>query len=266
MLAGALIGAVPGVLKAFFNVNEVISCIMMNYISMYYVLQFTRQNFYDSTNNHSLSVVVHGSSAVLPSAGLDKIFRVKVGEVWRDGVLEEIWRNSAVDSGIIIAVCIAIFLYILLEKTTFGFELKACGLNRDAAKYAGINEKRSIIFSMLIAGAAAGIGGALLHLTGTGVGEGIRIEVVERLAPEGFAGIPVALLAMSNPLAIVFTAFFIAYLQIGGSSMVGFAPQIVEIIIAIIIYFSALALVFRNLVKAVFVKLSRAKNKKEGGN
>ncbi|MCL2702262.1 MAG: ABC transporter permease [Defluviitaleaceae bacterium] len=248
MLAGALWGAIPGFLKAFYNVNEVISCIMMNYIGMYLVNYLIVQTVFDSRYNQSMRVE---ASAVIPRMGLDQIFRVGP-------------RISSVNGGIIIAIVIAVLLYILLEKTSFGYELKACGLNRDAAKYAGVNEKRSIVVSMIIAGAAAGIGGALVYLAGAGN----RIDVVDVLAAEGFNGIPVALLAMSNPLGVIFSAIFVAYLNVGGFFMqrFDFAPQIIEIIVAIIIYFSAFALVFRNLLRSMPNKFRKKKeNQTEGG-
>jgi simple sugar transport system permease protein len=168
--------------------------------------------------------------------GMDQIFR--------DGFI-----HSSVNSGIFIAIGAAILIYIILEKTTFGYELKACGFNRDAARYAGINEKRSIVLSMIIAGALAGLGGALLFLSGSGV----AINVVDVLAQEGFNGIPVALLGLNNPISIIFSGMFIAYLNVGGFNMqlYNFAPQIIDIIIAVIIYFSAFALLFKDFLISV---------------
>jgi len=163
MLAGALWGAIPGIFKALFNVHEVISCIMTNYIGTYLVNFLVTRTMFDSLRNQSLRVM---DTANIPKMGMDKIFR--------DGFIV-----SSVNSGIIIAVVFAILVFIVLEKTSFGYELKACGFNREAARYAGINEKRSIILSMIIAGALAGLGGALLYLAGSGKG----ITVVDVLAP-----------------------------------------------------------------------------------
>jgi simple sugar transport system permease protein len=230
MLAGALWGLAPGALKAFFNVNEVISCIMMNYIGMYLVNYMITKTVFDSLKNQSMRVA---NSANMPKLGMDIIFR--------DGS-----AISSANSGIFVAMLMAIILYIILEKTKFGYELKACGFNRDAAKYAGVNEKSSVVMSMLIAGAMAGLGGALLYLAGSGKG----IDVVDVLAAEGFNGIPVALLALNNPIGVIFSGLFISYLTVGGFNMqlYNFAPQVIEIIIAIIIYFSAFALVLRGLI------------------
>jgi len=227
MLAGALWGAVPGVFKALFNVNEVIACIMTNYIGTLLVNFLITKTMFDSLRNQSMRVV---NAANLPKIGMDKIFR--------DGFI-----TSSANSGIFIAVIFAVLIYIILEKTAFGYELKACGLNREAARYAGINEKRSIILSMTIAGALAGLGGALLYLAGSGKG----ITVVDVLAQEGFLGIPVALLGLNNPIGIIFSGLLVAYLNVGGFMMqlYNFAPQVIEIIVAVIIYFSAFALLVR---------------------
>jgi len=235
MLAGALWGAIPGIFKAFFNVNEVIACIMTNYIGTYLVNFLITRTVFDSLRNQSMRVA---ASANIPKMGMDNVFK--------DGFIV-----SSANSGIFIAIFFAILIYIVLEKTSFGYELKACGFNREAARYAGINEKRSIVLSMTIAGAMAGLGGALLYLAGAGRG----ITVVDVLAQEGFNGIPVALLGLNNPLGIIFSGLLVAYLNVGGFNMqlYNFAPQIIEIIIAVIIYFSAFAL----LVKGFFNSLQK---------
>ncbi|MDR0442062.1 MAG: ABC transporter permease [Treponema sp.] len=227
MLAGALWGAIPGLFKALFNVNEVIACIMTNYVGMYLVNFLITKTIFDSLKNQSMRVA---NAANLPKMGMDAVFR--------DG-----YNVSSANSGIFIAILFAVLIYIILEKTSFGYELKACGFNREAARYAGVNEKRSIVLSMVIAGAMAGLGGALLYLAGSGKG----ITVVDVLATEGFNGIPVALLGLNNPLGIIFSGLLVAYLNVGGFNMqlYDFAPQVIEIIIAVIIYFSAFALLIR---------------------
>jgi simple sugar transport system permease protein len=237
LLVGALWGAIPGLFKALFNVNEVIACIMMNYVGTYLVNFLITKTIFDSLRNQSMRVV---DTANLPRMGLDRVFR--------DG-----YNVSSANSGIFIAIIFAVIIYIVLEKTAFGYELKACGFNRDAARYAGINEKRSIVLSMIIAGAMSGLGGALLYLAGSGKG----ITVVDILASEGFNGIPVALLGLNNPLGIIFSGLLVAYLTVGGFNMqlYNFAPQVIEIIIAVIIYFSAFAL----LIKGVFNSLKKRK-------
>jgi simple sugar transport system permease protein len=230
LAAGALWGAIPGLFKAFFNVNEVIACIMTNYVGTYLVNFLITKTILDSRYNQTMRIA---DNANLPRMGMDKIFR-------------EGYNASSVNSGIFIAVIFAVIIYIILEKTSFGYELKACGFNREAARYAGINEKRSIILSMVIAGAMAGLGGALMYIAGSGKG----ITVVDVLAVEGFNGIPVALLGLNHPLGIIFSGMLVAYLNVGGFNMqlYNFAEQVIEIIIAVIIYFSAFALLVKGFV------------------
>lgn len=223
MLLGAFWALLPGILKAYFNVNEVIACIMNNYIGMYLVNMIVKSTVYHKLTNRSLPVA---ATANIPKMGLDKLF-----------------PGSMANGGIVIAIAMSILLYLILSKTTLGFELKACGFNRDASLYAGINAKKNIVLSMVISGAMAGIGGGLLYLAGTGK----YIYVEDVLSPEGFTGISVALLGMSDPIGTLFAGIFIAYLTVGGSYMqlAGFVPEIIDIITATIIYFAAFALILR---------------------
>ena len=242
-IAGGIWAIIPGVMKAYLNVNEVISSIMMNYIGLYFVNYSVTLTIYDQLRNQSQGVA---STAIIPKLGLDKLF-----------------EGSQANGGFFIAILFIVIIYIILNKTTFGYEMKACGFNKDASRYAGINEKKNIVLSMVIAGALAGIGGGLLYLSGSGK----FIEVVDVMPAEGFNGIPVALLGLSNPIGILFAGLFIAYLNVGGSLMqqFGFIPQIVDIIISCIIYCSALSLMIK-----LFLE-SRKKKKKlndisKGGN
>ena len=232
MLAGALWAFVPGILKALFNVHEVISSIMMNYIGMYTVNALVVGTVYDSLRAQSLPVA---ASAEIPKMGLDELF-----------------GGSSVNAGFFIAVLFVVILFVILSKTTFGYELKACGFNPDAAQYAGINSKRSIVLSMMIAGAMAGVGGGLIYLAGSGK----FIEVVDILAAEGFTGISVALLGLSHPIGILFSGLFISYIYNGGFylQLYDFVPEIIDIIIAIIIYFSAFALIVRQVIQRYQLK------------
>lgn len=235
IIAGALFGLIPGLLKAYFNVNEVITCIMMNYIGMYGVNLLIRNTVYDSVRNRTVAVA---TQANVPSAGIGEFF-----------------GGSSANLGIIIAVLCVVLVYIVLNKTTFGYELKACGKNKDATKYAGINSKRDIVLSMVFAGALAGLGGALLYLSGSGK----FIQVVDVIANEGFTGISVALLGMSNPIGILFAGLFIAHITVGGGNMqlCGFVPEIIDIITASIIYCGALSLLIK-----LFIGKIRASRKK----
>ena len=242
ILAGAIWGLVPGLLKAFFNVNEVISSIMMNYIGMYLVNMMIQRTVYDQVKNQTMAVA---DGANLPKAGLDKLF-----------------PGTNINIGILIAILCVILIYIILNKTTFGYELKACGKNPNASKYAGINAKKSIVLSMVIAGALAGLGGALLYLADSGK----YMQVLDVIAPEGFSGISVALLGLSNPIGILFAGLFIGHITVGGYNMqlFDFAPEVIDIIISAIIYCGALSLLFKNLIYKIRMRKSAKKNKKEG--
>ncbi|MCL2045168.1 MAG: ABC transporter permease [Oscillospiraceae bacterium] len=240
MLAGAIWGLIPGMLKALRNVHEVIACIMMNYIGMYLVNHLIRvTGIFDQLRNTTVRVP---SGANMPSLGLNNFFSTKTAQ----GSI----RPSSLGSGILIAIAACILLYIVLEKTKLGYELKSCGFNREAARYAGINENRGIMLSMAIAGGLSGLGGALVVLAGAGRG----ISVVDVLAGEGFQGIPVALLGLYNPIGILFSGILIAHLTQGGFLLqrLAFAPEIIDIIVAVIIYFSALALLFKNILSYIF--------------
>ena len=246
-IVGGLWALIPGLLKAFCNVHEVISTIMMNYIGMYLCNMLVKLTVFDANKNLSQNCL---PCADLPKWGLDKIFANVTGN-YKD--------ISTVNGGIIIAILVAIIMYIILNKTIFGYELKACGFNSSASRYAGINEKRNIVLSMVIAGALAGLGGGLLYLSGA---NGRHIKVVDVLATEGFNGIPVALLGLSNPIGIIFSAIFIAYLTLGGNYLqtLNFMPEVIDIIISCIIYFSAFALFFRSILPKI---LKKRENKKE---
>ena len=148
-----------------------------------------------------------------------------------------------------------------MNKTTFGYELKACGYNPNAAKYAGMNEKKCIIMSMAIAGFFSGVGGAIAYLSGTGK----TLAISEALPAEGFNGIPVALLGFNNPIGCIFAALFIGYINVGGNYMqsLNIAIEVIDIIVASIIYFSSFTL----FIKMIFSKLKNKKEKiTEGGH
>ncbi len=243
VIMGAFWGFIPGILKAIFNVNEVIASIMMNYIGLY-IVNYTTKTYtplFNNLRNESNKVAV---TAQIPKMGMDKIF-----------------TGSSLNGGIIIAILVVILIHIILNKTTFGYELKAVGYNRDASKYAGINERKSIVFSMMIAGAISGLAGGLLYLAGSGK----HIEIVDVLGSEGYTGISVALLGLSNPLSVLLAGIFIAYLTTGGFylQLYEFSTEIIDIIVAVIIYFSAFALMVKMLiVKYQIFKLEK-QDKKE---
>lgn len=223
-IGGALWALLPGLLHAYRRVNIVIATIMMNYIGMYLVNYLIKiAPIYDNVKNQTRPVP---AAHRLPTAGLEKLF-----------------PDSSANIGIFIVIVVAIIVYILLEKTNFGFELKACGKNRDASIGFGVDAKRMIMTAMLISGALIGLGGALLYLSSAG--KYIKVEDVQ--AAEGMNGIPVALLAMNHPIGIIFTGIFIAYMQVSGFYMqtYGFTTEIVDIIVSVIVYFSAFSFIIR---------------------
>lgn len=266
MLAGAIWGAIPGMLKAFLNINEVLACIMTNWIAANIVTWlFDISNFknvvegtktaYIYKTNYGLvdGVYVDGEGVATAKMGLDKIF---VG--------------SQINGGIIVAIILAVIVYIIISKTTFGYELKACGANRHAARYAGIKDKRNIVLSMSIAGALAAAGASLYYLSGN---TEFFWSTYQALPATGFNGIPVALLAQNNPIAVIFTAIFMAMLDIVGlqlTNLTAYNEYITDVIIAVIVYLSAFSLLISSLLgkrkkKAVKEEVPAAVNEEKGG-
>ena len=230
-LAGALWGAIPGLLKAFLNINEVLACIMTNWLAANIVTwAFDVSNFKNVVENTKAGYIYKTTfnGVATPKLGLDKLF-----------------PGSQINGGILVAILIAIAMYILINKTTLGYQLKACGSNRHAARYAGINDKRNIVLSMAIAGALAGGGAALYWLSGN---TEFYWSTYQSLPGTGFNGIPVALLAVNNPIAVIFTANFMAMLDIVGQQLTGYTAYneyITDVIISVIVYLSAFSLVIR---------------------
>ena len=238
ILAGALWGAIPGLFKAFLNVNEVITCIMTNWIAANIVtMLFDNKtgpfNFLldpSGTKNFAYVYMTTHNNVATSKMGLDLIF-----------------KGSQVNGGIIIAIVIAIIVAIVINKTTFGYQLKACGLNKNAAKYAGVNEKFCITMSMSIAGALAGAAAALYYLSGN---TEFMWNTYQTLPKVGFNGIPTALLAFNNPFGVIFSASFISLLDINGMQLKYMTPYneyITSIITAVIVYFSAFSLILKQV-------------------
>ncbi|MBQ5770987.1 MAG: ABC transporter permease [Clostridia bacterium] len=234
VLAGALWGALPGLLKATLNINEVLACIMTNWIAANLVTWVfdisSLKNVYENTK-----------SGYIYKTSFNGVQTSKFG-------LDKIFSGSQINGGIIIAAVIAVLVYIVLTKTTFGYELKACGSNRFSARYAGIKDKRSIIISMAIAGSLAGAAGALYNLAGN---TEFFWSTYQSLPAVGFNGIPVALLAANNPIGVIFSGIFMSMLDICGlqlTNLTGFNEYITDVIIAVIVYLSAFSLVIKMLI------------------
>lgn len=234
MLIGGLWGAIPGILKAKFNINEVLSGIMTNWIAANLVTAFFENSPLRNTADSGKI------GYVMPSIK-NNVATAKLG-------LDKIFSGSQVNAGIIIAVLFAILIYIIISKTTFGFELKACGNNKFAAKYAGIRENRTIILSMAFAGSLAAAGAALYYLSGN---TEFFWSTYQTLPSEGFNAIPVALLAANNPIGVIFTGCFMSMLNIAGQqlkNLTAFNEYISDIIIAVIVYLSAFSLLIKEFI------------------
>ena len=247
-LGGAIWGAIPGIFKAFLNVNEVITSIMFNWVGLYAVNTIMYQDgkspMFDIKTTKTLRVIQASPDSLLPT------FNVQVDGKDYFGKFPPI-INYEPCIGILIAIGVAILIWFILNKTTFGYELKACGHNGHAAKYAGINDKKNIILSMTIAGALAGLGAGLFSLSGSKEWE----PMVSTILPaDGFNGISVALLASSNPIGCVFSALFISHITVGGGAMEAslFPSEVSDIVSGVVIYLCAFSLLFKGSIRKLF--------------
>lgn len=251
LIAGALLGAVAGALKAYLNVNEVIGCIMLNWISLYSINTLLSQ-VKDSAN---YTVPLKGSYeiALLPSLGLDKLFS----------------NNKYVTIAIPLAIIIAILVWVILEKTKLGYELKATGFNKNAAKYAGMKEKSNTILTMAISGGLAGIGASFHYLSGIEQWACSQTSVPGM----GFNGIAAAFLGGLSPIGSIFSAYFIQHITSGGSYVdkILYCSQISDLITAIIIYLCGFVFIFRIIFnkfldkKEEKIKAKKAEANEKGG-
>lgn len=231
--AGAIWGAIPGLLNAYLNINVVLASIMTNWIAANVVTWgFDISNF--------KNVIEGTKSAYVYRTEYNDVMTPKFG-------LDELFPGSQVNGGIIIAILIAILMYVIMTKTTLGYQLKACGSNRHAARYAGIKDKRNIVLSMAIAGGLAGAGAALYYLSGN---TEFYWQTYQSLPDTGFNGIPVALLAANNPIGVIFTGMFMSMLDVAGTQLTALTPfneYITDVVIAVIVYLSAFSLVIKML-------------------
>lgn len=247
-LAGALWGCIPGLVKALLNINEVLACIMTNWIAANLVTWFfdatkVFQNTVENTKSSYVYKTAYGKTMV------DGVWTYVDGNGVRTAKmgLDKIFPGSQVNAGILLAIVIAIGVYILMTKTTLGYQLKACGSNRHAARYAGINDKRNIVLSMAIAGALSGAGAALYYLSGN---TEFYWQTYQALPATGFNGIPVALLAANNPIGVIFTGCFMSMLNIVGlqlTNLTAYNEYITDVIISVIVYLSAFSLLIKTL-------------------
>ena len=255
MLAGAVLGAAAGFLKTKCNVNIVISGIMLNWITLY-LTNLILGKVKSPNSPYTKNLMGTNPDALLPSLGLGALFN----------------NEKSVTIAIPLAILVAILVWVILNKTKFGYELKATGNNYHAAKYAGMRENRNIILTMLISGALAGMGAGLLYLTGIEEWE----TTIASVPAMGFNGIAVAFLGGLSPLGSILSAFFIQYITFGGGNvdLQVYCSQISSLISALIIYLCAFVAFFKffmhNFIRKQDEKkaaaLKAAENKEGGEN
>ncbi|MCD7821495.1 MAG: ABC transporter permease [Clostridiales bacterium] len=240
ILAGAILGAISGLLYAYRNVNVVISCIMLNWISLYSVNTLLT-SVKDSTSPYTLPLASTNPSAILPTLGLDKLFN----------------GNEYVTIAVPLSIIIAIVVWVVLEKTKMGYELKATGYNKNAAKYCGMQEKKNLVMTMAIAGALASMGAALYFLTGFEQWSCSQASVPDM----GFNGIAAAFLGGLSPLGSILSSFFIQHISSGGAYVdkTMYCAQISDLISSIIIYACGFVMFFKYVMNK---RLDRSEEKK----
>lgn len=240
MVAAAALGGLAGFLKTKCNVNVVISGIMLNWITLY-MTNLILGKVKSPSSPYTLGLMGNNPSALLPSLGLEKLFN----------------NEKSVTIAIPIAIIMAVIVWIILNKTRFGYELKATGNNYHAAKYAGMKEDKNIVMTMMIAGALAGLGAGLLFLTGIEDWE----TTISSVPAMGFNGIAVAFLGGLSPLGSILSAFFIQYITTGGGNvdLQVYCSQISSLISALIIYLCAFVAFFKFFIQSRIRKYDEKK-------
>ena len=190
----------------------------------------------EAASPYTIVLANNNPSAVLPSLGLGALFN----------------KNQYVGLAIPLSIVMAILIWIVLDKTRFGYELKATGFNRNAAKYCGMAEKRNVILSLVISGALAGMGAALLYLTGYEQWQCSTSSVPAM----GFNGIAAAFLGGLNPLGTVLASFFIQHITAGGAYVDKslYCAQISDLISSIIIYLCGFVLFMKHVMNSSIAK------------
>ena len=241
MLAGAIWGIIVGFLKTKWGINEVLSMIMFNWVAFY------------------LSNFIAGIPAIHSdgSAEATKNISENASTLLGKDFINSPGLCPTANWGILVAIAATVLAWLIIEKTTLGYELKAVGSNKFAAEYGGINVNRSILTALGISGALAGLGGALQLM-----GMGSRISIFSSQEGFGFAGIVVALIGCSNPFGVLIAGIFYGALTYGGSklNLVGAPTQLINVIIGTVVFFIAISVIFR------YVKYLKRSKKPTGGN
>ena len=241
--AGALLGVISGLLKSSFNVSEVISGIMLNWIALY-ITNMLLTNVKEATSPYTYQLKAEGPQAILPQISLSKLLS----------------GNQYVTIAIPIAIVCAVVIWVVLSKTLFGYELKATGNNPNAAKYCGMAEKRNIILTLAIGGALAGLGASLLYQTGYEQWQCTSSSVPAM----GFNGIAAAFLGGLSPIGSIFASFFIQHITAGGAYVDKslYCSQISDLISAIIIYLCSFVLFFKTVLSSWIARHEEKKARK----
>ena len=241
--AGALLGVISGLLKSSFNVSEVISGIMLNWIALY-ITNMLLTNVKEATSPYTYQLKAEGPQAILPQISLSKLLS----------------GNQYVTIAIPIAIVCAVVIWVVLAKTLFGYELKATGNNPNAAKYCGMAEKRNIILTLAIGGALAGLGASLLYQTGYEQWQCTYSSVPSM----GFNGIAAAFLGGLSPIGSIFASFFIQHITAGGAYVDKslYCSQISDLISAIIIYLCSFVLFFKTVLNSWIARHEEKKARK----
>lgn len=225
-VAGAVWGMIVGILKVKWGINEVLSMIMFNWIAFY------------------LSNYIAGLPAIKSDGNAEATKNVQEAAMilLPKGVISKLGLCNSANWGIFVAILLSIFCYVVIEKTTLGFSLKAVGSNRDAAEYAGINVNRAVLTALGISGAMGGIAGAMNLL-----GMGQRISIFTAQESYGFQGIIAALIGNSNPLGVFFGGLFYGAIKYGGSrlNLIGAPSEVVNVIMGTVVFFIAISHIFK---------------------
>ena len=232
--AGGVVGAIPGFLRAYLGTSEVIVTIMMNYIVLYIGNAIIQDGFAKNIMRNSDSSIYVGHNASYQTE-------------W----LRALTNNSRMNIGFFLAIIAIVVVWYLLNKTTLGFEIRSVGLNPHASEYAGMSAKRTIVLSMIISGALAGLGGVV-----EGLGTFGNVYVQTSSLAIGFDGMAVSLLASNSPIGIFLSAFLFRALSVGAPGMsisdathVGTPPELIKVVTALIIFFVGAHYIIEHYIK-----------------
>ena len=237
MLGGLLLGGLSGILKSKFGVHEVISGIMLNWISLYFLNYIALGSpFFVQETSGTDSINVSGQIKLFAAEKAAGDYS-SITEV---PIIGRVLARSDLNYGILIAIFVAILLHFIIKKSTLGYQLKAVGFNKDAAEFAGIDVNKNIIRSLAIAGIISGLAGAVNIMSLSPH----KITSLAMFENYGFDGLSVALIAGSSLIGVIPSALLFAVFKIGGSviqQQYQISSEIISILIGVIIFFIALS-------------------------